>query len=453
MISDSTVYAEPRVGKPPYLLSMPDSIFRTAITRIAGDPGKPVPLGRGPAGRWGSDVRHVYSKQEPWNSDQSLVVIENRSGGSPKRLVLDGEGFSPVQKLDCAGYDPWDYRWHPSRAHPHEQINVSRDGRKLEWFDILACRQTRVWTLPIAVDGFGKGEGNPSNDGRFVALSSGNSVFIVDMDPQPPYPPYPNVRIGPILSLPTSLPSPPDTIGNISISPLGDYVDVKYADRIYGGDSADSLVTADAHRILTVDPATLALSAHPMSPAVVCDPGAAYASRYPPSQGWIFPIKHADMGLTETGEEVIVGGRACTGGPEIGRVTMVNLKDGAVLGLTSPVNEASVGWVSMRNVERPGWAYVTYMNAASQAGKRYWDEVISVKTDGSGAVQRWGHTHSDHAGRYRSEPHAVPSRDGTRVMMASNWTNNCGAGCGSKAVDQGYVIDGRPSSPVSAPTR
>jgi hypothetical protein len=182
-----------------------------------------------------------------------------------------------------------------------------------------------------------------------------------------------------------------------------------------------------------------------MSPATVCDPGAAYASLYPPSQGWIFPLKHADVGLTEAGQEVIVGGRSCTGGPDLGRVTMVKLSDGTVLGLTSPVNEASVGWVSMRNVERPGWAYVTYMNAPSQIGKRYWDEVVSVKTDGSRAVQRWGHTHSNYAGRYRSEPHAVPSRDGTRILMASNWAKNCGAGCGSQTVDQDYVLDGRPS--------
>src|SRR5439155_1599126 len=199
-------------------------------------------------------------------------------------------------------------------------------------------------------------------------------------------------RVGPILTLPTSLPAPPDTIGNVSISPLGDYMDVKYADKIYRDGSTDSLVTADAHRILGVDPGTLALSAHPMSPGTVCDPGGAYASLFPPSQGWIFPLKHADMGLTETGEEVIVGGRACVGGPDIGRVTMVKLGDGTVLGLTNPENEASVGWVSMRNLDRPGWAYVTYMNNPSQIGKRYWDEVISVKTDGSRALQRWGHS-------------------------------------------------------------
>ena len=453
MISDSSVYSEPQVGKPAYLASMPDSIFRTPFRRIAGDPGAPIPLGPGPSKTWGSDVRHVYSKQEPWNSDQSWVLIENRSGGTPSKLTLDGETFLPVQRMGCGSFAPWDFRWHPSRAHPHEQINVSQDGRTLEWFDVLDCRQTRAWALPLAVDGFGKGEGNPSNDGRFVALSSGSSVFVVDMDPQPPYAPYPNVRVGPILTLLTSLPAPPDTIGNVSISPLGDYVDVKYADKIYRGGSTDSLVTADAHRILGVDPGTLALSAHPMSPGTVCDPGGAYASLFPPSQGWIFPLKHADMGLTETGEEVIVGGRACVGGPDIGRVTMVKLGDGTVLGLTNPENEASVGWVSMRNLDRPGWAYVTYMNNPSQIGKRYWDEVISVKTDGSRALQRWGHTHSDYAGCYRCEPHAVPSRDGTRVLVASDWAKNCAAGCGSQSVRQGYVFDGRPTRTVGPASR
>jgi len=69
------------------------------------------------SGTWGSDARHVYSKQEPWSADESLISIEN--SGSPSPLILDGFTYLP-KYAPCGNYDLWDYRWHPSRAHPHD---------------------------------------------------------------------------------------------------------------------------------------------------------------------------------------------------------------------------------------------------------------------------------------------------------------------------------------------
>jgi len=231
LVSDSmAVYTEPTVARPGYRVASVDPTFHTPIQRIASDPGTstaPVP------GTWGSDARHVYSKQQPWNSDMTLITIENRSGGSPSPLLLDGDTYRPVA-TPCKGYARFDYRWHPSRAHSHEQINVTSDGLELMWFDVVACVKTRTWTLPFAVDyGIGSGEGNPSRGGRFVALGDGTRVFVVDMDPQPPNAPYPAVRIGPVCTLPPcslTVASPTTCpIGNISISPSGRYIDIKYS--------------------------------------------------------------------------------------------------------------------------------------------------------------------------------------------------------------------------------
>jgi len=88
---------------------------------------------------------------------------------------------------------------------------------------------TRSWTLPITVDyGIGSGKGNPTNDGRFVALGNRSAMFIVDMDPQPPYEPYPNVRIGPVYAFPPEslTTAAPDTftIDHLSISPSGKFL-------------------------------------------------------------------------------------------------------------------------------------------------------------------------------------------------------------------------------------
>ncbi|MCX7826878.1 MAG: hypothetical protein N2689_15170, partial [Verrucomicrobiae bacterium] len=76
-------------------------------------------------------------------------------------------------------------------------------------------------------------------------------------------------------------------------------------------------------------------------------------------------------------------------------------------------------------------------------GKRFSDEIVAVKLDGSGAVERLGRTHSDARGLYRAEPHAVPSRDGRRVIFASNWARACGDSVAMKNDIKAYVIETR----------
>ena len=139
--------------------------------------------------------------------------------------------------------------------------------------------------------------------------------------------------------------------------------------------------------------------------------------------GWIFPLKHADLALdpSDGNEDVIIGGRSCPGS-EIGRVVKVRLRDGKVTALTDPRGEASVGHVSTRNLDRPGWAYVTYL---TMQGKRNSGEIVAVKLDGSREVETLAKHHSVWKGCYRCEAQAVPSRDGSRVMFASNWAEGC----------------------------
>ena len=152
------VFSVPIVPRPAHLVPQQEPTFGTRLTRIAGDAG--TPLGTLP-GTWGTDSRHTYSKQQPWNADQSLLVIENR-GGSPSPLVLDGKTYAPRQSL-CPSLHPYDYRWHPSREHASELIDVNESGTELRWLDVRTCTRTRNWSLPLTADyGIGSGEGNPS---------------------------------------------------------------------------------------------------------------------------------------------------------------------------------------------------------------------------------------------------------------------------------------------------
>lgn len=425
MTDPYAVFTVPQFGRPGYLQPILDPTFGSILERIAND--KDASTAPAP-GKWGLDARHTYSVQQPWNSDNTLLVIENR-GGKTTPMILDGTSYMP-EYLPCANYDLYDYRWHPSPAHAHEQINVNPAGTELMWFDISTCTKTRSWTLPITVDyGIGSGKGNSSDDGRFLALGNNTAMFVVDMDPQPPYAPYPNVRIGPLFSFPPEslTVAAPDsfTIDHLSISPSGRYVDVKFG-------SADDCGTFDMHRIFDVDSVTLALKPRNMADASL---RCCFQNR---PNGWIFPLKHADLAKDpfDNNEDVLVGGRSCLDS-NIGPVVKVRLRDGAVTPLTFGDNQSAVFHVSTRNTDRPGWAYVSWYKIP---GKRFSDEIIAVKMDGSQSVERLCHIHSASQGCYRCEAHPVPSRDGTRVLFASDWAQDCGAGCGDSTDIKDYVV-------------
>jgi hypothetical protein len=423
LLTDSMLTVSvPATVRPGYLAPVTDPRFGSKVVRIAGDTG--TPIGGGVSGNWGSDVRQHYSKDQPWNSDNTLIALQNDGGGM---VLLDGETYQPV-KGKCNGYSLGDDRWHPSPAHPHERINVS--GSELMWYDVVNCVKTRSWTLPYAVQYFGPSEGNPSFDGRFAALTDGARMFVVDMDPQAPFAPWPAQRIGPSVAINECGLSGGCTIDWVSISPSGKYAVVSY--------------DGDFPRVFDVNPATLELTPRAMPSTSLRCHGTAAA-------GFIYDLGHADMTLNpfDSNEDVIIGQEHCgnrgrtVGGILMSGVVMVRLKDDAITPLTNSSNEGYPHHISTRNYDRPGWAYVGYH---TESGKKFTDEIIAVKLDGSQAVQRFAHKHSAYSGCYRCESHSVPSRDGRRVMWASNWAANC-LTCGSSSDIKPFIVDARGGAP------
>lgn len=411
----SAVYSLPTVNKPAYNQPFVDATFHTKITRIAGDAGTGFTFTGGGSGTWGSDVRHHYQKDQPWSSDSSMIALQNQSGGNPSNIFLDGNTYQPLKSCSISGDD----RWHPSPSHPHERIVVN--GTSLYWMDVTTCAKTKTMTLPFNAHGFGQGEGNPSNDGRYAVLSDTgtNMMYAVDMDGN---------KVGPGLSL-SNCGLTDCATDWVSVSPSGKYAVVAY--------------TGDHLRAYNIDPATLAISSRPQTA------GAPECSGHDPAAGYIWDLGHADMTL-ENGEDVIVGQRRgwCTSlnGVTLGQVVKVRISDDSVTSLTDPSNEAQAHHISTRNLDFQGWVYVTYYDAS---GKRFNNEVVAVKLDGSKQVMRLAHTHSDHA-VYRAEEHAVPSRDGRRVIFASDWALACGTACGTSSNPQAYVIDARAGATAAA---
>ena len=69
------VIAQSQLPKPRYLAPSIDPQFHTRLLRITNDPGQ---LTAPVTGVWGTDARHVYSKQQPWNSTGTMLTVENR---------------------------------------------------------------------------------------------------------------------------------------------------------------------------------------------------------------------------------------------------------------------------------------------------------------------------------------------------------------------------------------
>jgi hypothetical protein len=428
----SAVFAVPPVPKPRYLHPITDPTFDTEVTRIAGNAGTTIPA---VDGRWGRDARQHYSKDEPWSSDQSLILLQN--SGTPSDVYLDGTTYAPVD-VGCSGFEDAGYgRWNPSMAHPDERILPHPGGHSIEWFDVVSCAQTRHFNLPFSFASGSNGpaggpftEGNPTPDTRFAAFAKDRGhVFVIDMDPQPPYDPYPSFRVGPRFDV-SHCGLRQCRMDWVSISPSGSHVVVSY--------------DGDATRVLDVDPDTLALTPHTFPPSAHY-PGCSGS----PDRGFVYELGHADVATDsfDSGGDVVIGQEHCENhgrtirGTKFGYVVMARLDDGSVTSLTTPHNEAYPHHISARNLDRPGWVYVSYYRDPE---RRFNDEILAVKMDGSGHVERLAHSHTAHDACYRCEAHAVPSPDGQRVIWASTWSKQCDGRCGSISNPQAYVVEAPP---------
>jgi hypothetical protein len=124
---------------------------------------------------------------------------------------------------------------------------------------------------------------------------------------------------------------------------------------------------------------------------------------------------HGDNALDANGNEIFVANSTGNG------VESFRLSDGAMTILLPEGSAFGYGHVSGRDLDRPGWVYLSVYDDSATAGKPGNDEVVALKTDGSGTVEVFAFAHHTDTTTYAMQPHAVPSRDGTRVLFASEW--------------------------------
>ena len=359
---DISPVANSRVPEPGYLESYVDPEFKTTVTRITGVPGSDIPNVNG---QWATIARHHYSKDAAWNCDQSLLFLE-RHQGKPSALFLDGTTYQPLFGRKEPGTET---RWHPKRTGTMVYVKDNLIG----YWDVRKDTTQIVASFPgYSEFHIGPWEGNLSRDGRRFVIEGKKGkdhiAFAYDFEAGRK---YPDLILNDV-----------SDVDWVSISASGNYI-------VLNGQITGQ--TSDQTQVYDL---------------VGTKVGSLWAEHGRPS--------HYDLTLDGNGDDVAVGGSRS--GPDDGRVIKRRLSDGKISVLTAG---GYASHTSTRNVNRPGWAYVTYQHRGP-TWPPYWDEVDAVKLDGSMTVERIARLYTKRID-YLTESHAVPSPDGNRVLWASDW--------------------------------
>jgi hypothetical protein len=348
---------------PGYLDAAKDPGSDTIYMRIT----KPGPLGHGVV--CSKDYcSHRYSSSQAWNADQSLLLISNGCGGM---CFLDGHTYVPLFQRDRTS----DCQWHPTNA---KLMICAGGGAIFTW----APRTDQVdvkFTSPTYGNlQFGPNKGNPSHDGNRIAVRATRNdgstvVFGYDLRLSRK---FPDIDLGQL----------PGTNDTCSITPLG--INILCSQELKDGSEPTFIFSIDGSQ----------------------------------RQKWLEHHRpgHGDMAIDADGNEIYVG--ISKSDPDRYQVIKRRLSDGKV---TSLMRYGEAQHASLRSLARPGWVFLSYGGYPDEVSKHpewapYVQEVVALRTDGSGEVRRIATTRNVPSG-YWSETHASPSPDGSQVVWSSNW--------------------------------
>jgi hypothetical protein len=354
----------PSMPYPGYLQPVTDAAFGTAFARVT-NPGQSILPGISCKPAY---CTHRYSSSQAWNADQSLLLIANGCSGF---CFLDGSTYVPLFHRTV----PNECEWHP--VDPALMICVS--GKEIYTWNPRSDIRTAVYAFSEYNDlQFGPYKGNPSRDGTRLVVRATNAqgelvAFAYDISAQRK---YPDIKL-------TNLSG---RNGYCTISPSGRYVFCANA----------TLDGTDTAYVFTVDGVQL--------------------------QHWIEHHRpgHGDMTTDTDGNDVYVG--ISKASPDKYHIIKRRLDDGAVTDL-APYGDGQ--HASIRNINRPGWVFVTYSGTylgvpELLGGTAFYQEVIALRIDGSGELRRVIQTRNIKYD-YWNESHASPSPDGSQIIWSSNW--------------------------------
>jgi hypothetical protein len=349
-------YQPPSGSTPEYLISFTESLSGNIVTRISDSQV---------FGTTSSNLRHNYSSDQPWNSDGSLIKL----AGYPA-AILDGKTYEFKYWTSLPSTGKW------SNTQPN--IIYGTGGKRFVSHNVVTNDATTLRSFDdySSID-FGYGEGNFSDDDRYVGLIGSNNnertLIVYDI--------LNNQIVG------TRYLGSSGDLDWFSVSPSGNFAVVSW--RPDGSGQNEGVKVYDIN---------LTNERH------ISD----YSS-------------HSDMGYDSNGIEIILS----FGDDDVWNngfyLRSTRLDNGESQGLYNYPGGIWGGHISMRNINRPGWAYIsegccTDHPVASR-------EIFAIKLDGSNTIERFAKHHTDSDTGYGHQAHAVPNRDGTGVMFASNWDN------------------------------
>lgn len=380
-------YGTPR---PAYLDSIIDPEYGTTLTRIS-DETVFGPTQVGPSDWWAPYRRHRWFKMQPWNADGTRILIDLTY---PNYLV-DGTTYKFIKRFDPAkpqNHPPTEAVW--SNVDPNIMYGVS--GNSFIKYNVKYGTRSTLHTFPNYNNiSIGLYEGNVSNDDNYVALwcPKGSKYYTIVYD----------INKDSIISTydmgPQGQQDFYETSGLnwVCISQTGKFVVVQWQRSGTGRDMGIEVFDNKMNFLRQITPKV--------------------KNSY-----------NVDMGLDADGNDVLVY-------QDLSNCNIMThrLSDGQVTKVLDGSKISLATTISCRNLNRPGWAYfgdfeatqasVGEFHAAgkSEPAKASYNTVFALKLDGSQIVEVFGHMHhSSNEGLYL-QPMPVPSRDGKKVMFASDW--------------------------------
>ena len=369
-------------SKPKLNIPFSDPKFGTTVTRISDAVKSKI-----------NGIIPDYSKRQAWNADETKMLLRTGDG---EVMLCDGNTYDYIKTLQgVAGEDIF---WHTSNP---EIIYYSADSI-LYSYNISSDELTTIHVFTDYTWANTRGEGNMSSDGRYYAVvgqkynyKTGEVIFkdllVYDMQTN---------------SVVSKKSLPKDSLTGfdwVSISPLGNYVVVDYADE----------ETGRYHGVEVYDRNFKLIWQKPLGAG------------------------HSDMGLEANGDEILVMD-IYDAAKNITTFKKFRLSDGQTTDLLS-ISPLFDQHISLRNTKDTGWClistfdYTGRLKDDSLSWLPFEDEVFKLKLDGSGEVKRLAHHHSRRFSPttpdsdnsvYWAEPHATTSRKGDRIIFASNWRQN-----------------------------
>jgi len=316
--------------------------------------------------------KHEYAKTQVWNADQTLFRIRSWK-------VLDATTHQEVQSLSGAIYPSY---W--SNTNPDLIWSFKENG------DVKKHTVSTDVTETVAnISGYefvqlGPGEGNIDKNDKYVALvgkkTNGDLDVIIF-----------NLQALEIVHTETFAGAWGD--GGIGFP--------KYIDWVSVSQSGNHVVIMWNH---TTAPESNPYNGH-YGVEVFNTLDMQYQNRI------IRYGNHGDLGFAVDGDEVLVQFYGMFGN---GTLYMHKLDGSGSTLLTTNTDFGVAGHVSCRNINRPGWAYVTH-SLSAQSG-----QLVAVKLDDSGLVEHFGH-HFSSGTSYDQAAMAVPSPNGDKVCFRSDF--------------------------------